>query len=226
MRKSLQFAIVIFWCVLGILLTLSFLFLKKPNPYLSGQNKEKKPQQTDNLKKDVSNQPQDQITQDQNLNLSNTKDEPQANSPDQESSDKFYQSTTETDDEQPVLNKISSIASSGPKSSPSQHQPIVPPVVQEKSATVQIAQLGSFKVDLQGQDTAFTILKRAGTENSFEVKYQWYDGLGAFIECLGGICSKNNYYWIFYYNGKFSNVGTSSQEVKAGDVMTWKFEKM
>ncbi len=223
MRKSLQFAIVIFWCVFGILFSLSFLFIKKPNPYISGQNKENATRQT-NIQNNFSTQPQVKITQDQNLNISNNKDEPKANNPEQESSDKFYQSTTETTNEPPRLNETSSTTTFEPLSSPSQNQPIVPLVVQEKSAIVQIAQLGSFKVDLQDQDTAFTILQRAGTENSFEVKYQWYNGLGAFIDCLGGICNKSHNYWTFYYNNQYSLVGASSQPIEEGDITTWKFE--
>lgn len=226
MKKSLKFAILIFVSSSTILAILGFLYFKKPSPYLSGQNKEKKPQQTDNLKKDSANQLLDQITQDQNFPESYSKEEKQAVNFERNNSDRSDQESQEDTEatSTPVLPSPSSIASSEPKSSPSQNQPLVPSPVQKESVTLKIAQLGSFKVDLQAQDTAFVILKRAGTENSFEVKYQWYEGLGAFIECIGGICNKDNNYWIFYYNGKYSNVGASSQPVKAGDITSWEFE--
>ena len=79
-------------------------------------------------------------------------------------------------------------------------------------------------VDLETDDTAFSILLKAGQENGFSVDYQTYEGMGAFVTCISGICGHDNYYWAFYYNGGYSMVGASSQSVKDGDETAWKFE--
>jgi len=90
--------------------------------------------------------------------------------------------------------------------------------------TVTIENIGTYSIILQTDDTAFSILLRAGQENSFSVEYQIYEGLGAFVNCIAGICAHDNYYWAFYYNGSYSMVGASLQEVLDGDTTAWKFE--
>lgn len=91
-------------------------------------------------------------------------------------------------------------------------------------ATVIIGNVGSFKVDSKEEDTAFSILLRAGQDNGFTVEYQIYEGLGVFITCIASICGHDSYYWAFYYNGGYSMVGASSQSVNSGDITEWKFE--
>lgn len=90
-------------------------------------------------------------------------------------------------------------------------------------AAVSIEQVGKYQVDLTDDDTAFTILLRAGEENSFTVEYQMYD-FGAFITCIAEICTTGNQYWAFYYNSAYSMVGASAQIVKDGDTTAWKLE--
>ncbi|PIR70989.1 MAG: hypothetical protein COU44_02125 [Candidatus Nealsonbacteria bacterium CG10_big_fil_rev_8_21_14_0_10_40_24] len=112
---------------------------------------------------------------------------------------------------------------------PSEPQPQPPPAeIPKKKATVEIAQIGSYQVELQDEDSAFSILLRAGQENNFSVKYTEYTGMGVFVDCLGGICSQNfgtgGTYWAFYYNGTYSQVGASLQPVVENDLASWKFE--
>ena len=100
--------------------------------------------------------------------------------------------------------------------------PTPTPVVDQ--ATVTIENVGSYSVNLQESDTAFSILLRAGDENGFDVSYQIYEGLGAFVTCIAGICAHDNFYWAFYYNGGYSMIGASAQSVISGDTTAWKFE--
>jgi hypothetical protein len=93
-----------------------------------------------------------------------------------------------------------------------------------EQATVAIENAGVYTVNLQTGDTAFSLLLRAGNENGFSVDYQTYEGLGAFVTCIAGLCGHDNYYWAFYYNGSYSQVGASAQSVKDGDETAWKFE--
>jgi len=99
--------------------------------------------------------------------------------------------------------------------------PTLTPVEQ---ATVAIENVGTYAVNLEIDDTTFSILLRAGQENGLSVEYQIYEDMGAFVTCIAGICGHDNYYWAFYYNGSYSMVGASAQPVVGGDIITWKFE--
>lgn len=95
----------------------------------------------------------------------------------------------------------------------------------QKLATVSIQNLGDYQVEIQDDDTAFSILLRAAQKYNFTISYQDYGDMGAFINCIGGICGgKENYYWMLYYNGRLSGVGASSLPINDRDITTWKFE--
>lgn len=91
-------------------------------------------------------------------------------------------------------------------------------------ATVEIQERNSYQVELQETDTAFSILLRVGIQNSFSVSYTDYGSYGMMVNCIGGICEHDNYYWFFYYNNQLSPIGASSQPVSDGDITTWKLE--
>ena len=96
-------------------------------------------------------------------------------------------------------------------------------VVKEKPqeiASVIVQGLGSYPVEVSADDTAFSILQKAASQNGFELKYQSFD-FGIFVTAIGGIESAGNQYWAFYYNGNYSNVGASAQTVSAGDTTFW-----
>jgi TolA-binding protein len=95
--------------------------------------------------------------------------------------------------------------------------------VEKNQAVVTIENLGSYRVDLQSNDNAFTILKRASEQNGFPIEYQEYS-FGVFITSIGGIKPSGNQYWAFYYNGKYSIVGASSQPISKNDTTFWKLE--
>lgn len=95
--------------------------------------------------------------------------------------------------------------------------------VEKNQAVVTIENLGSYRVDLQNNNNAFTILKEAGAENGFPVEYQEYS-FGVFVTAIGGIKPAGNQYWAFYYNGKYSTVGASSQPIFKNDTTFWKLE--
>ena len=92
--------------------------------------------------------------------------------------------------------------------------------VEKNQATITVGNVGSYKVDLQSGDNAFNILKRAATENGFNLDYDTYS-FGVFIKSIGGITPANNQYWAFYFNGAFSQVGASDQPVQKGDSIFW-----
>ncbi len=113
---------------------------------------------------------------------------------------------------------------STPRPTPtSQPSPSATPTPLEQAKVI-IENLGTYTVNLEADDTALDILVRAGSENGFAIELQTYEGLGAFVNCIGGICTHDNYYWAFYLNGSYSMVGASAQPVSEGDETAWKFE--
>jgi len=99
-----------------------------------------------------------------------------------------------------------------------------PTPIPKKLVAVEIQNLANYQVELQENDTAFAVLKRASGENNFSLDWQDYGELGVFVKCIAGICGHDNYYWAFYYNEGYALVGASSQLVKEGDLTAWKFE--
>lgn len=94
-----------------------------------------------------------------------------------------------------------------------------------EQVAVEIQNQGSYQVDLRDGDTAFTVIERAASQNGFSLDYKDYGSdLGVMVNCIGGVCAHDNYYWAFYYNGQYAQVGASSQPVSANDITAWKFE--
>lgn len=95
-----------------------------------------------------------------------------------------------------------------------------------ETSTLEIFQLGSFTIPIIENDTAFSILERTAQNNSFMIKYKVYGDLGAFIECINGICNgENGKYWMLYYNNELSPVGASLLKIKNNNINSWRFEK-
>lgn len=110
---------------------------------------------------------------------------------------------------------------SAPVSTPTP-APAPTPIISK--ASVNIENQGNYEVNLIENDTAFSVLLRAGDENNFNIDYTNYEGMGAFVNCIGGVCAHDNYFWAFYYNNVSSMVGASLQSVGNGDIIGWKFE--
>lgn len=112
-------------------------------------------------------------------------------------------------------------------------EPIVKTIVKTKTVTVKeeekpqvsttIKGVGSYKIDVKDNDTAFSVLKNIAAQNGFKVEYESYD-FGVFVTSINGIKATGNQYWAFYYNGQYSQVGASIQKVSAGDTIFWQLE--
>jgi len=70
-------------------------------------------------------------------------------------------------------------------------------------------------------------LASADSKKPFLFKTKTFSGLGEFVEEINGLKNnpQENKYWIYYLNGKSAKLGISTQVVKPGDVIEWKFEK-
>ena len=84
----------------------------------------------------------------------------------------------------------------------------------------------AYPTEVAKGSVVFDVLKTASLKYHFSMDYKNY-AYGAFIEGLDGVRSdkSRSMYWIYYINGKKANLGASSQKVKEGDNILWKYEK-
>lgn len=77
------------------------------------------------------------------------------------------------------------------------------------------------------KQNVFDILKELSAEKNFELKYNNNYSFGVFIESIAGIPNgKDGKYWQYYINDKLGEVAADKKEVKAGDKVEWRFEKV
>ena len=62
-------------------------------------------------------------------------------------------------------------------------------------------------------------------EGKINFKDETYSGMGKFIEEINGVKNNGEQNWIYYVNGKKAEIGISNYEIKAGDTVSWKYEK-
>ncbi len=65
-------------------------------------------------------------------------------------------------------------------------------------------------------------------KNNIDIKYKDYGpDMGIFVQSIAGvpedINTKTDKWWQFWVNGKYSNKGASSVEVKEGDEIIWRY---
>ncbi len=74
----------------------------------------------------------------------------------------------------------------------------------------------------------FSVLKTlAEVEKAFDLKYSNDSRYGIFVESIGGIKNGDGgKYWQYYINDKLGDVAADKKEVKAGDKVEWRFEKV
>ncbi len=73
----------------------------------------------------------------------------------------------------------------------------------------------------------FTVLKELAEKNKFDISYNYdFPKLGVLIDSIGGIKGDSEKYWQYYINGALGQVAADKQELKAGDKVEWRFEKV
>lgn len=69
-------------------------------------------------------------------------------------------------------------------------------------------------------ESALSVLSRT---HAVETKHFSFGDVANSIDQTAG--GTDGRYWIFYVNGKMSDIGAGEYKVKSGDVITWKFQK-
>lgn len=75
--------------------------------------------------------------------------------------------------------------------------------------------------------TVFEALKKQSESKNFDLKYSNDSRYGVFVESINGVKNgTDNKYWQYYVNDKLGEVAADKKEVKAGDKVEWRFEKV
>jgi hypothetical protein len=76
-----------------------------------------------------------------------------------------------------------------------------------------------FSFNAQDHKTAMDMLK-----SSYQVQTKSFGSGGEFVESIENMKPDSKHFWAFYVNGKLSNVGAGTYELKDGDGVEWKME--
>lgn len=101
------------------------------------------------------------------------------------------------------------------------HQDMERPPAPYKSSP----QIISIKVE--ATSTAYAVLQQELARLNLSCETKDYGDMGIMVEKIGdwqnGGLGGN--YWMYYLNGQLAPVAANKQEVKAGDMVEWRFEK-
>jgi hypothetical protein len=102
-------------------------------------------------------------------------------------------------------------------------------VSKEKPAGIPITLTVSNKnyaASAQPGTTAYEAMLAISSSSDFSFTASYYSGIGYFVTEINGMRGGREAYWSFYVNGSYSSVGVSEYEIKNGDVIEWKLEKI
>ncbi len=63
-------------------------------------------------------------------------------------------------------------------------------------------------------------------DQSATVEYQDFGSAGKFVQSIDGVASNENYFWGYYVNGTFAELGVSQTQLQPGDTITFRYEKI
>ena len=88
----------------------------------------------------------------------------------------------------------------------------------------QITEL-NFTDTISNPTTVYDFMNTLQKEGKINFTEKNYTGMGKFIESINGVQNNSNQSWIYYVNGTEAQVGVSNYKIKAGDIVSWKYEK-
>ena len=109
-------------------------------------------------------------------------------------------------------------------------KPIVEPVSQEASQLLEEVEVDvnfgdeEAAVELVEAKTAYEALQAAAKNRGWQVEVKQYD-FGNLVEAINGQKNTPEKAWIYFINGQPATQAADKQELKAGDVVEWKYEK-
>lgn len=79
-------------------------------------------------------------------------------------------------------------------------------------------------VELVEAKTAYEALQAAAENRNWQLQVKNYD-FGSLVEAINGQKNTSDKAWIYFINGQAATQAADKQELKAGDVVEWKYEK-
>jgi hypothetical protein len=92
------------------------------------------------------------------------------------------------------------------------------------TATVTIEGI-QFETPVKEGENIFDAMNTLKTTGKIDFTTREYLGMGQMILSINGKSSNGDMTWIFYVNGKKSNVGVSAVRISPGDIIEWKYEE-
>lgn len=83
-----------------------------------------------------------------------------------------------------------------------------------------------YDVEINRGETLFEVIKRVTEQNGVEFSYKDFGGeLGIFIESINNssLQESKTKWWQYWVNEEYSQMGVSSYQVKAGDIIVFRF---
>jgi len=84
----------------------------------------------------------------------------------------------------------------------------------------------TYEIIVPQGSTVYDLLDKASLQYGFSFSGKGFPGMGFFIEEINGLRQnpRTGKYWIYYINSRKAEVGISTYQLKAHDVILWKYE--
>jgi hypothetical protein len=76
---------------------------------------------------------------------------------------------------------------------------------------------------LGGNETAFSAIQNQTTIRDIGFAYEDYGDMGMLVTKIGDKESGDGFYWQYWVNGQYSQVGASAYKIRNGDAIEWRF---
>ena len=85
----------------------------------------------------------------------------------------------------------------------------------------------NYNIGFLDGNSIYDLMKDLKNQGKIDFVGENYSGIGFFVEEINGVKndSRTLKYWIYYVNGKSASMGVSSYQIKANDIIEWKYEK-
>jgi hypothetical protein len=85
--------------------------------------------------------------------------------------------------------------------------------------------ISEYQIEIYSTSTVFSLLEGLAGKGNFEIKTTFYPEMGVFIESINGLRGgMNNKWWQYWVNGKLGELAADKKQVKAKDIIEWRFE--
>lgn len=85
----------------------------------------------------------------------------------------------------------------------------------------------SFDFVAEKGQTVFSVLEKLSKEQNIPIQSKYYPKMGILVQSIDKLVGGDEgRYWQYYVNGALGQVAADKQELKAGDSLEWRFEKV